>query len=277
MDEGLVTHYMGCLLSTGCAMAMNIMRRVFLQLKIQFFCERESFTLVALSLASVYLVVLFSTWGTRFKLQSERLLSSSLSLSMCRWNSPLSQSADTFDSSPVFPLGFPLSVWASASQQPVGQENYNTDEGAEGEDWNWSKRINIIKWRVKKVRLDENIKIFIFIFCFPANKIVAPRKYAKIWKEENIFLDWRMRTYRKLWLCLSELGLICVVGFHRCVQLMQHFEHLSIVMMMMMMMMMMMTEKMMMKNSFNVLLTNERIKQRSVWYKSVNFSQSINW
>ena len=117
---------------------------------------------------------------------------------------------------------------------------------------------------------DENIpQALIFIFCFPANKIVAKRKYAKIWKEESIFLDW---TYRKLWLCLSELGLICVVGFHRCVQLMQHFEHLSIVMMMMMM-----TEKMMMKNSFNVSSTNERIKQRSVWYKSVNFSQSINW
>ena len=172
MDDGLVTHYMGC---TGVS-AINWLRHgneynekseFFYNYKFSFFCERESFTLVALSLASVYLVVLFSTCGTRFKLQSEMLLSSSLSFSMCPWNSPLSQSADTFDSSPVFPLGFPPSVWASASQQPVGQENYNRDEGAEGEDWNWSKRINIIKWRVKKVRLDENIQIFIFIFCFP--------------------------------------------------------------------------------------------------------------
>ena len=107
----------------------------FYNYKFSFFCERESFTLVALSLASVYLVVLFSTWGTRFKLQSERLLSSSLSLSMCRWNSPLSQSADTFDSSPVFPLGSPLSVWASASQQPVTWENVKEEEREERERW----------------------------------------------------------------------------------------------------------------------------------------------
>ena len=189
----------GCLLSTGCAMAMNIMRRV------SFSTTTNSVSFVSVNLSPwLPWASHLCTWSSSSApgeqgLNSNQKGSSSLSLSMCRWNSPLSQSADTFDSSPVFPLGFPLSVWASASQQPVGQENYNTDEGAEGEDWNWSKRINIIKWRVKKVRLDENIKIFIFIFCFPANKIVAPRKYAKIWKEENIFLDWRMRTYRKLW------------------------------------------------------------------------------
>ena len=79
MDDGLVTHYMGC---TGVS-AINWLRHgneynekseFFYNYKFSFFCERESFTLVALSLASVYLVVLFSTWGTRFKLQSERLL-----------------------------------------------------------------------------------------------------------------------------------------------------------------------------------------------------------
>ena len=33
-------------------------------------------------------------------------------------------------------------------------------------------------------------------------------------------------THRQLWLSLSELWLICVVGFHRGVKLVQHFQHL---------------------------------------------------
>ena len=182
MDDGLVTHYMGC---TGVS-AINWLRHGNEYNEKSFSTTKNSVSFVSVNLSPwLPWASHLCTWSSSSApgeqgLNSNQKGSSSLSLSMCRWNSPLSQSADTFDSSPVFPLGFPLSVWASASQQPVGQENYNRDEGADGEDWNWSKRINIIKWRVKKVRLDENIKIFIFISCFP-NKNMQRFEKRKIY------------------------------------------------------------------------------------------------
>ena len=163
----------------------------------------DDFTLVAFSLASVYLVVLFSTCTcTVFKLQLVLCSSFTQSINHPPINQsikainrsilPLSQLVDTFDSSRVFPLGFPPSVSASASQQPARWEKYRTrGEGTwEGRDWTGTKQ-----------REREGGRNHPLLFTWGRG----------------------MGTYRKLWLCLSELGLICVVGFHRCVQLVQNF------------------------------------------------------